>query len=38
LLIVMHNRVTHDNIVALDPLRGCRFGWKTGSHILAKML
>jgi hypothetical protein len=37
LLIVTHNRIT-GNIVALHPLRGFCFGWKTGSHVLAKML
>jgi hypothetical protein len=37
LLIVTHNEITQ-HVVALHPLRGFRFGWKTGSHILAKML
>jgi hypothetical protein len=37
LLNVTHNRIT-GNVVGLHPLREFHFGWKTGSHILAKML
>jgi hypothetical protein len=37
LLIVTHTG-SPGNIVALHPLHGFRFGWKTGSNILAKML